>query len=65
MVRPLRTDTYRPDTCNKGHAGRIRLHGPYAWSEHHQKYRYRCMPKQGKPHTFVLPMPQHARAVSM
>jgi hypothetical protein len=59
VVRPLRTDTYKPEICDKGHQARIRLHGPYSnWSPAHQKYRYRCMPKGGAaPHTFVAEMP--------
>ena len=33
MVRPLRTDTYRPAVCDKGHKARIRLHGPRVVAE--------------------------------
>jgi hypothetical protein len=54
VVRPLRTDTYRPEICDQGHKGRIRLHGPRAWSPAHQKLRYRCM--HGNTHTFSLAM---------
>jgi hypothetical protein len=53
-----RIDVYRPETCPKGHAGRIWLHGPYSkWSEAHSKLEYRCNPKGGRRHKFTLTMP--------